>query len=115
MVKGLNITNAQLKEFEGERCEPCILGKHSRDPFSKSVTNHPSQLVHLDVCGPCPECAKDLASALSMTAQISPSELYSSICVFTQAEEGVESSHHGRVPYIWEDNATLHLPGNAAV
>ncbi|GLI62320.1 hypothetical protein VaNZ11_004893 [Volvox africanus] len=56
MVKGLEVTAKQLRGLEGRRCEPCILGKHARDPFpaSESKTQKPMQLLHLDVCGPLP-------------------------------------------------------------
>ncbi|GIL87679.1 hypothetical protein Vretifemale_15713, partial [Volvox reticuliferus] len=60
MVKGIDLSNAQLREFEGQDCEPCILGKQTRDPFptSESVTSCPLELVHLDVCGPLPVSSK---------------------------------------------------------
>jgi len=56
MVTGLDVTTAQLRQFEGHTCEPCILGKSCREPFptSETVTERPLQLVHLDVCGPLP-------------------------------------------------------------
>ncbi|GLI63718.1 hypothetical protein VaNZ11_006772, partial [Volvox africanus] len=56
MVKGLEVTDKELREFEGRRCEPCILGKHARDPFpaSEGKTQKALQLLHLDVCGPLP-------------------------------------------------------------
>ncbi|GLI70407.1 hypothetical protein VaNZ11_015127 [Volvox africanus] len=60
LVKGIDLSHSQLRELEGKVCEPCVLGKHSRDPFSssESVTQYPLQLVHLDVCGPLPDSEK---------------------------------------------------------
>jgi hypothetical protein len=39
------------------RCEPCIMGKQTRQPVptSESKSTEPLQLVHMDLCGPMPE------------------------------------------------------------
>ncbi|GLC41061.1 hypothetical protein PLESTB_000947700 [Pleodorina starrii] len=68
MVQGLDLSNVQLREFEGKICEPCVVGKHCRDPFpvSDSVTERPMQLVHMDVCGPLPESVEGHKYFLTM-------------------------------------------------
>ncbi len=51
MVTGISIKAADITlPF----CEPCILGKQTRLPFSESTTKteRPLELVHMDVCGP---------------------------------------------------------------
>lgn len=42
-------------KVDKERCESCILSKHSRDPFpkeSESRAREKLELIHSDVCGP---------------------------------------------------------------
>jgi transposase InsO family protein len=54
MTKGVQIPVSQLNMAMKRRCECCILGKQSHLPFplSKSKTNRPLELVHVDICGP---------------------------------------------------------------
>ncbi|UYV70659.1 hypothetical protein LAZ67_8000192, partial [Cordylochernes scorpioides] len=52
MVKGLNFDCQHL-----EKCEPCILGKLTQNPFKAIENNHserPLELIHMDLCGPMP-------------------------------------------------------------
>ena len=43
-------------------CEPCIMGKQTREPFPKESESKESteslELVHMDVCGPMPVTSK---------------------------------------------------------
>lgn len=59
MVTGIHTTADEFKAAMGEGdglCEPCVLGKQHRNPFtaSASKTTRPLALVHTDVCGPLP-------------------------------------------------------------
>jgi hypothetical protein len=56
MVTGLPVT---AQEFETARkqekvCEPCVMAKHTRRPFtsSDSISKEPLELTHMDVMGP---------------------------------------------------------------
>ena len=54
MVDGLGGINSKSPPCD-DKCEGCIMGKHSRSPFPKKssrVTTKPLELVHSDVCGP---------------------------------------------------------------
>ena len=55
MVTGINI-NAEAFKAAGENglCEPCVLGKQHRLPFtaSETVSTRPLDLLHMDLCGP---------------------------------------------------------------
>jgi transposase InsO family protein len=52
MVTGISTKPEEFAELPF--CEPCAMGKQARLPFpeSTSVTTHPLELVHTDVCGP---------------------------------------------------------------
>ena len=56
MVKGVHVPAQDFAALSKEICEPCILAKHSREPFgdSDSKSTRSLQLVHMDVCGPLP-------------------------------------------------------------
>lgn len=57
MVDGINLHTKAIEEAKHKVCEPCALGKQTRNPFPTSVTKttEPLQLVHMDVCGPMEE------------------------------------------------------------
>ena len=54
MVTGMNVPAKEFAAHSKAICEPCILGKHTREPFgaSGSKSTRPLELVHTDVCGP---------------------------------------------------------------
>ena len=54
MVTGMNVPANAFSEASAAVCHPCVMAKHSRDPFphSDSKSTQPLQLVHMDVCGP---------------------------------------------------------------
>lgn len=55
MVSGINVTAESFTAAQaGSGCEPCIMAKQHRLPFSPSTSTStaPMQLVHMDVCGP---------------------------------------------------------------
>ena len=68
MVEGEHVEGVRVKpeEFRAELtrvCEPCMMGKQTREPFwrereSETVVNGSLDLVHTDVCGPMPEKSK---------------------------------------------------------
>ena len=77
MVEGINVTaEAFVKASEG-LCEPCLMGKQTRQLFGESTTQtaHPLELVHMDVCGPMPTAtlggAKYLATFLDDYSKLS--------------------------------------------
>jgi transposase InsO family protein len=54
-----------IKAFREKKtlvCEPCILGKQTRESFPKESvlkeSTKPLQLLHMDVCGPMPKASK---------------------------------------------------------
>ena len=63
MVDGINLPPKTLADFKAPACEPCILGKQDRRPFtsSETATTQPMQLVHADVVGPIALPALDTA------------------------------------------------------
>ncbi len=54
MVQGMDVSVKDLQQPGGSVCEPCVLAKHSRQPFptSSRVVSEKLDLVHMDVCGP---------------------------------------------------------------
>jgi transposase InsO family protein len=54
MVTGINVPAKEFLVSKAKACEPCIMAKQQRLPFSKSetVTSKPLQLLHMDLCGP---------------------------------------------------------------
>lgn len=56
MLDGMGCTMSGLEQAAAQPCEPCIKGKHAREPFpaSKSSSTELLELVHTDVCGPYP-------------------------------------------------------------
>lgn len=56
IVKGTGLPDKDMRPPEGV-CEPCIFGKHHRNPFPVSFKNAKEklELVHMDVCGPISE------------------------------------------------------------
>ena len=51
-----------FREKKTSVCEPCIIGKQTREPFPKESdskgSTEPLELVHMDVCGPMPVASK---------------------------------------------------------
>ena len=56
MVTGMNVAAGEFSEANTSVCEPCIMAKQHREPFTKSdsKSTRPLQLVHMYVCGPMP-------------------------------------------------------------
>ena len=54
MVEGLNVPAAAFEAAKRQVCEPCILAKQHREPFttSEKESTKPLELVHMDLCGP---------------------------------------------------------------
>jgi transposase InsO family protein len=58
MVTGINVSSkAFLEAKDSSVCEPCLMGKQTRQPFptSESDSSRQLELVHMDVCGPMQE------------------------------------------------------------
>lgn len=54
MVEGIDVGSGSLKP-DGGVCEPCMMGKQTRQPFDEAVqprSSRPLELIHTDVCGP---------------------------------------------------------------
>jgi hypothetical protein len=62
LVSGLRVSGKAFREKKTLVCEPCILGKQTRESFPKESVSEestePLQLVHMDVCGPMPKASK---------------------------------------------------------
>jgi transposase InsO family protein len=56
LVEGVGVKPSALRALKTSVCEPCIIGKQTRQPFpkSESVSTKPLELVHMDVCRPMP-------------------------------------------------------------
>jgi len=56
MIEGININANDFSTKQHDACDPCILSKHHRMPFSPSTqsTTAPLDLIHMDLCGPMP-------------------------------------------------------------
>jgi hypothetical protein len=56
------VSGKAFREKKTLVCEPCILGKQTRESFPKESMSEEStellQLVHMDVCGPMPKASK---------------------------------------------------------
>jgi transposase InsO family protein len=54
LVEGLTVNAEGFRNQKDDLCKPCVLGKQTRNPFSDSVreSSKPSELVHMDLCGP---------------------------------------------------------------
>lgn len=53
MVDGIDMKKQSINQ--GKICEPCLKGKHSRNPFETldlPRSSRPLELIHSDVCGP---------------------------------------------------------------
>lgn len=57
LVDGVKVSAEAFRAEKPSVCEPCIMGKQTRQPFptSDSKSTEPLQLVHMDLCGPMPE------------------------------------------------------------
>lgn len=57
MVRGIDVGAEQFEAAKQQICEPCIMAKQHRMPFSASDTHSSKllELVHMDLCGPLPE------------------------------------------------------------
>jgi transposase InsO family protein len=64
LVKGINVKPEEFRELKTVVCEPCVMGKQTREPFRKADSGispalmEPLELVHTDVCGPMPVASK---------------------------------------------------------
>jgi hypothetical protein len=62
LVSGVQVSGKAFREKKTLVCEPCILGKQTRESFPKESVSEestePLQLVHMDVCGPMPKASK---------------------------------------------------------
>jgi hypothetical protein len=63
LVSGVRVSEKAFRKKKTLVCEPCILGKQTRESFPKESvleeSTKPSfQLVHMDVCGPMPKASK---------------------------------------------------------
>jgi hypothetical protein len=62
LVSGVRVSRKAFREKKTLVCEPCILGKQTRESFPKESMSEEStellQLVHMDVCGPMPKASK---------------------------------------------------------
>ncbi len=62
LVSGVRVSGKAFREKKTLVCEPCILGKQTRESFPKELVLEEStellQLVHMDVCGPMPKASK---------------------------------------------------------
>jgi transposase InsO family protein len=62
LVSGVRVSGKAFREKKTLVCEPCILGKQTRESFPKESVSkestEPLQLVHMDVCGPMPKASK---------------------------------------------------------
>ncbi len=62
LVSGVRVSGKVFREKKTLVCEPCILGKQTRESFPKESmseeSTEPLQLVHMDVCGPMPKASK---------------------------------------------------------
>ena len=56
MVKGMELTAAQVKAASQTVCEPCLAGKQGRVSFghSEHKASKPLELLHMDLMGPMP-------------------------------------------------------------
>jgi transposase InsO family protein len=56
LVEGVGVKPSAFRALKTSVCEPCIIGKQTRQPFpeSESVSTEPLELVHMDVCKPMP-------------------------------------------------------------
>ncbi|GAQ93540.1 putative transposon-encoded protein with Ribonuclease H-like domain and integrase-like domain [Klebsormidium nitens] len=56
LVEVVGVKPGAFRALKFSVCEPCIMGKQTRLPFSESesVSMEPLELVHMDVCGPMP-------------------------------------------------------------
>jgi transposase InsO family protein len=54
MVEGLSCSSQEFKAAKAAVCEPCMIGKSTRQPFPKNAvqSTEPLQLLHMDLCGP---------------------------------------------------------------
>ena len=54
MVIGLEVSEADFKAAGDAVCEPCVMGKHHRQPFPTSAPRSTKrlELLHMDVCSP---------------------------------------------------------------
>jgi transposase InsO family protein len=57
LVDGVKVSAEAFRAEKPSVCEPCIMGKQTRQSFptSESKSTEPLQLVHMDLCGPMPE------------------------------------------------------------
>jgi hypothetical protein len=53
-VEGLTVNAEGFRKQKDILCEPCVIGKQTRKPFPDNVreSSKPSELVHMDLCGP---------------------------------------------------------------
>jgi len=62
LVSGVRVSGKAFREKKSLVCEPCILGKQTRESFPKESVSEEStellQLVHMDVCRPMPKVSK---------------------------------------------------------
>ncbi|GAQ92387.1 hypothetical protein KFL_010020010, partial [Klebsormidium nitens] len=56
LVEGVKVKPSAFRALKTLVCEPCMIGKQTRFPFSapNSVSTEPLELVHMDVRGPMP-------------------------------------------------------------
>ena len=58
-VEGVTVKAEEFRKELTRVCEPCVMGKQTREPFSRNQPNGtpakaPLDLLHTDVCGPMP-------------------------------------------------------------
>ncbi|GAQ92268.1 Transposon-encoded protein [Klebsormidium nitens] len=78
-VRGVGVKAEALRSKRTSVCEPCIIGKETREPFPKESdskdSKEPLELVHMDVCGPMPVTSKGgsryLATFLDVYSKLS--------------------------------------------
>jgi hypothetical protein len=60
LAVGVKVGAGEFRTKKSEICEPCILAKQTRQPFSngKCETSGVMELVHMDVCGPLEKRSK---------------------------------------------------------
>ncbi|GAQ92728.1 putative retrotransposon protein with Ribonuclease H-like superfamily and integrase domain [Klebsormidium nitens] len=64
LVTGMRVKPEKFRELKTAICEPCVLGKQTRETFRKTeekderAGKEPLELVHTDVCGPMPVASK---------------------------------------------------------
>jgi hypothetical protein len=60
LANGVEVGAGEFRAEKPEICEPCILAKQTRQPFSdgESEAKRVLELVHMDMCGPMPKKSK---------------------------------------------------------